>query len=221
MKVIRSFLLSCFVYHASAFVISPATRQGVHHTDSALNQHSWHDSDFYNSQNDRTRRPLHDKGRDNAAYPDFQEHFSASIYRRPGMQFSTYSPPATSRPYAQPYVPPRQAYVPPPQPTQRYQPTSATTQPYMPPQTATQPYYYAPPQTRTQTYVPPSVSHLQPPAPQPVAQPAPAYAAAPVSTREEQDPILKRLESLEKNVEEINMTLNYIAEMLEKSLKDK
>ena len=167
MKLIQGFLFSFFVYHSTAF--SP-NRQGIQHDSVALRQHSWHDSDFYNSQSDRTRRPLHDKGKDNAYDPNYQERFSASLYRRPGS--ATYSPPP-----------------PPAEPISLTQPA------------------------------------IQPPAPvapvptQPAIQPTPNVAAAPAyqANAMQQDLLDRRFENLENSIEEIKLTLNYIASLMEKA----
>ncbi|CAJ1960390.1 unnamed protein product [Cylindrotheca closterium] len=176
MKLIQAFLFSCFIYHSST-AFSPS-RQGFGH-DVFVLRHSWHDSDFYNSQSDRTRRPLHDKGKDNAYDPNHEEKFSASLYRRPGS--ATYSPP----PHAEPISHPQHA--------------------------------------------------IQPPAPvaptQPAIQPTPNFAAAPdyqanamqqnVLARQanamQQNDVDRRLESVENSLEEIKLTLNYIASLMEKN----
>lgn len=81
MKHINIFLLSCLVHSATAFLCHQK-RQSIHY-DVSVQQHSWHDSDFYNSQGDVTSRPLHDKGASNYAYDhDNKERFSASLFNR-------------------------------------------------------------------------------------------------------------------------------------------
>ena len=62
------------------------SRQGV-----SCRQHSWVDSDFYNSQNDVTSRPLHDKGERSSAYFPDQEQFSASVFNRAKIPPSEYA----------------------------------------------------------------------------------------------------------------------------------
>lgn len=224
MKLIQhSLLLSCFICHVTSFVILPTRQQqGGMHADGALRQHSWHDSDFYNSQNDVTRRPLHDKGRDNAAYPDFQEHFSASLYGRPGWNSSSDSPPATTQPavstqpVSQPAVLPQPATQPAAFTVATPVAAVATVPPPAQPDTPPAPTFAA-----TQPALVPPVASIPPPTQQ-VIQPDPTFAAAPsaqTASAMQQDAIDKRLESLEKNVEEIKLTLNYIAALLERAQK--
>ncbi|KAL3934491.1 MAG: hypothetical protein SGBAC_009803, partial [Bacillariaceae sp.] len=119
---------------------------------------------------DVTKRPLHDKGQDNAYNPNDQEKFSASLYKRPGS--TTFSPPRPVEP-------------------------DAPTQPALQPPLAPVAH-----DMRAQ-------SDVQPP---PTTNANPAYQANAM----QQDVLEKRLESLEKNVEEIRLTLHYIASILEK-----
>lgn len=194
MKPFQLLLLAGILRRSGAFFGSTAQR-GIQN-DVSLRQHSWHDSDFYNSQNDATRRPLHDEGEDSAAYTlENQEKFSASIYKRnEAARTVANQAPTSVAPLAANIVPPVGHVA-----------STVSTAPF-PPNTVSIGY------AATASPLPPNM--VVPVAP---AAPSAEIPTTSQATTSQSDEIGKRLESLEENVKEIKDTLNYIAALLEKS----